>query len=172
VTAATGLVAAGTWTADLAYTRATFTARHRVGPPVHGTISVLSGTVEVGDDGHPARLEATLDPASVDTGHPRRDRDLRGARFLAAGSYPRLVVVADGITVTADGWSAAARLCGRGREAPLPVSARPDGPAAGGSLHVTATARLDLRDLGIRPPTVLMRRLVEVSVSARLTRQA
>ena len=76
-------VAAGIWTVDLAHTRAAFAARHLFGQTVHGTIAVTAGTIEVGKDGRPQRFHATLDPASIDTGHARRDADLRGKRFLA-----------------------------------------------------------------------------------------
>ena len=38
-------VAAGTWTVDLAHTRAEFAARHLFGSTVHGTIGVTAGTI-------------------------------------------------------------------------------------------------------------------------------
>ena len=103
-------VGAGTWTVDLAYTRAAFAARHFFGQTVHGTIAVTAGTIEVGTDGRPQRFHATLDPASIDTGNARRDADLRGKRFLAVGAYPLMEVVADRIAATADGWCADAVL--------------------------------------------------------------
>jgi hypothetical protein len=37
-------------------------------------------------------------------------------------------------------------------------------------LQVSGTARLDLRDVGIRVPGFLVRRFVDLSVSAQLTR--
>jgi polyisoprenoid-binding protein YceI len=163
-------VAAGRWVVDLAATRATFAARHLFGPPVPGSIAVTSGTVEVGEDGRPLRLHATLDPASVDTGNPRRDTDLRGKRFLFVDSYPRMEVVADRITVTAGGWSAAATFCARGQEAPLRIDAILEGAVTGPYLDVSAVARLDLRAVGITVPGFLVRRRVDLSVSARLTR--
>lgn len=162
-------VKAGTWTADLDYTRVTFAARHLFGPPVPGTIAVTSGTIEVGDDGCPQRLHAALDPASVDTGNARRDGDLRGQRFLAVDAYPLMEVIADRITATADGWFADAVLRCHGREAPLRIDATLEGAATGPHLHVRATTRLDLREAGIRVPGFLVRRFVDVSVSTRLT---
>ena len=164
-------VAPGLWTVDPAATRVTFTARHLAGPAVPGTIAVLRGTAEVGADGRVQRLYATLDPASVDTGHPRRDADLRGRRFLAVDDYTRLEVVADQVTATPGGWSAAATVCARGHEAPLHVDAALAGATAT-ELRVTATASLDLRAVGIRVPGFLVRRRVDLSVTARLTRSA
>ena len=66
-------VAAGIWTIDPAHTRAEFAAGHLFGQMVHGTIAVTAGTIEVGPDGQPQRFHAALDPASIDTGHARRD---------------------------------------------------------------------------------------------------
>ena len=165
-------VAAGTWTVDLAHTRAAFTARHMFGSTVHGTIAVTAGTIEVGTDGHPVRLHAALDPASIDTGNARRDSDLRGKRFLAVGVYPVMEIVADRIAGTARGWHADAVLRGHGCEAPVYIDARLEGIATAPRLQVSGTARLDLRDVGIRVPGFLVRRFVDLSVSAQLTRQA
>jgi polyisoprenoid-binding protein YceI len=164
-------VAAGTWTVDLAHTRASFTARHLLGQTVPGTITVTAATIEVGQDGHPRRLHATLDPASIDTGHARRDSDLRGKRFLAVDSYPLMEIIADQITATAEGWRADAALRGHGCEAPLRIDATLEAAAAH-RLQLNGSARLDLRDAGIRVPALLVRRFVDLSVSAVLTRPA
>jgi polyisoprenoid-binding protein YceI len=163
------LVGAGAWTADLAHTRVTFAARHLFGQTVHGTIAVTAGTVDVGPDGCPQRFHATLDPASIDTGNSRRDDDLRGRRFLDAGVYPLMEVAATRIDAAGGGWRAEAVLRARGHEAPVLVDAALDGPAAGPRLQVSGTARLDLRAVGIRVPGFLVRRLVDVSLSAQLT---
>jgi polyisoprenoid-binding protein YceI len=164
-------VAAGTWTVDLAHTRAAFAARHLFGQTVHGTITVTAGTIEVGTDGRPQRLHATLDPASIDTGHTRRDSDLRGKRFLAVDSYPLLEVIADRIVATANGCYAVATLCGRGHQAPLHIEATLEGIPTAPRLRISSTARLDLRAVGIRVPRFLVRRFVDLSVSAQLTQQ-
>jgi polyisoprenoid-binding protein YceI len=164
-------VAAGTWTVDLAHTRASFAARHLFGQTVPGTITVTAATIEVGQDGHPQRLHATLDPASIDTGQARRDCDLRGKRFLAVDSYPLMEIIADQITATAEGWRADAALRGHGCEAPLRIDATLEAAAAH-RLQLSGSARLDLRDAGIRVPALLVRRFVDLSVSAVLTRPA
>jgi polyisoprenoid-binding protein YceI len=165
-------VATGTWAVDPAHTRAAFAARHLFGQTVHGTIAVIAGTVEVGRDGRPQRLHAALDPASIDTGHARRDSDLRGKRFLAVDSYPLMEVIADQIAATADGWFAVATLRGHGCEAPLRIHATLKSAASAPRLQVSGSARLDLRDVGIRVPAFLVRRSIDLSVSAQFTRRA
>ena len=57
----------------------------------------------------------------------------------------------------------------RGHEAPVRVDAALDGPAAGPRLQVSGTTRLDLRAVGITVPGFLVRRFVNVSLSAELT---
>ena len=163
-------VAAGIWTVDPAHTRAEFAAGHLFRQTVHGTIAVTAGTIEVGPDGQPQRFHAALDPASIDTGHARRDGDLRGKRFLAVDAYPAMEIVAERIEATAGGWRADAMLRGRGCEAPLRIDATLDGAATAPCLQVSGTARLDLRGVGIRVPGFLIRRFVDLSVSAQLTR--
>ena len=163
-------VAVGIWTVDPAHTRAEFAAGHLFGQMVHGTIAVTAGTIEVGPDGQPQRFHAVLDPASIDTGHARRDSDLRGKRFLAVDAYPTVEIVAERIEATAGGWRADAMLRGHGCEAPLCIDATLDGAATAPCLQVSGTARLDLRDVGIRVPGFLVRRFVDLSVSAQLTR--
>ncbi len=81
-------------------------------------------------------------------------------------------VLADRIAATADGWCADAVLRGHGCEAPLRIDATLDGAATAPRLQLSGSARLDLRDVGIRVPGFLVRRFVDVSVSAQATRQA
>ena len=163
---------AGIWTADLTRTRAAFTARHLFGQAVQGTIAVTGGTLDVGPDGQPRRFQATLDPASISTGNIRRDADLRGRRFLDAGTFPLMEAAADAIdVVTADRWRTDAVLRVRRSEAPLRIEATLDVLPAEARLLVSGTARLDLRDAGIRVPGLLVRRFVDLSFSAQLTRQ-
>jgi polyisoprenoid-binding protein YceI len=164
-------VAAGTWTADLAHTRAAFAARHLFGQTAHGTITVTTGTIEVSADGQPQRLHATLDPASIDTGNARRDADLRGKRFLAVDAHPLMEVTADRIEVTAGGWRTEAVLRVHGCEAPLRIDATLEGLATVPRLRVTATARLDLHDAGIKVPGFMVRRFVAVTISCQLTQE-
>jgi polyisoprenoid-binding protein YceI len=164
-------VGAGMWTADLTRTRAAFAARHLFGQTVHGTIAVTGGTLDVGPDGQPRRFQATLDPASIDTGNPRRDADLRGRRFLAVEAYSLIEAAADGIDAAGDGWRADAVLRVRRCAAPLHIDAKLDVLPTEARLLVSGTARLDLRDAGIRVPGLLVRRFVDLSFSAQLTRQ-
>jgi polyisoprenoid-binding protein YceI len=62
-------------------------AKDALSRPVSGTLDVHAGHVDVAA-GVPRRAAARLDLASVDTGNARRDRDLRGHRFLDVETRP------------------------------------------------------------------------------------
>jgi polyisoprenoid-binding protein YceI len=160
----TNTLTAGTWTIDATRSRAGFAARG-LGHTVTGTIPLAAATVEIGADGHPTRFVARLDPAGITTGNPRRDRDLRGKRFLKTDAHPQMEVTADRIERTADGWRADATLRVAGAEAPLRV----EGTLADDvPVRVTGTARLDLRTVGITVPGFMVGRWVDITVSAAL----
>jgi hypothetical protein len=59
----------------------------------------------------------------------------------------------------------------RGNEAPLRIETKLDILPTEARLLVSGTARLDLRDAGIRVPGLLVRRFVDLTFSAQLTRQ-
>jgi polyisoprenoid-binding protein YceI len=109
------------------------------------------------------------DPAAIDTGNARRDRDLRGKRFLKVDDHPRLEVTAERVEATAAGWAADATLRAAGTQAPLRVEGALAGPAAGARLRVSGSARLDIRTIGIRVPGFMVGRYVEITVTAELT---
>jgi polyisoprenoid-binding protein YceI len=167
--ATTTRIAAGTWNVDTTRTRAGFAARNFGVRTVHGTIAVSGGTISVDADGRPVRLAATLDAGSVDTGNGRRDTDLRGRRFLNVANHPTIVVSADRIIANADRWRAEAVLRVAGAEAPLTIDAATDGSPGRTVLHVTGTARLDLRAAGIRVPGFMVGRYIDITISADLT---
>ena len=73
---------AGDWLADPAACTITFAVRNFGLRTVTGQIPLTSAVVHIGPDGEPAGLRAELDAGGIRTGHPRRDNDLRGRRFL------------------------------------------------------------------------------------------
>ncbi|MDG6101853.1 YceI family protein [Dactylosporangium aurantiacum] len=162
-------VAAGTWRVETP-ARAGFAARNFGVRTVRGTLAVTAGTLELGPDGRPVRLSGALDAASVDTGNPRRDRDLRGRRFLDVAHHPVIEVTAERFEATAAGWLAHAAVRVAGAETTLPLHGVLDGAPDGQRLTVTGTAALHLPDVGIRVPRFLVGRRVELTVTAHLRR--
>ena len=127
--------------------------------------------MDVDESGRPRAISGSLDLGSVDTGNPRRDKDLRKPRFLDLDRYPAMTFAADSITASPAGWQVTGTLAVRG------TSVRLAGDAAAssheGSATVTAHTRLDRSDLGIRAPGIMIGHALDITVTAalRLTAQ-
>ena len=80
-----------TWQIDPPHSSAQFAVRHLGVSTVRGAFSKVSGTVQY-DPNHPEKtsLQATIDPASVDTRVEMRDNDLRSPNYLDAKKYPTI----------------------------------------------------------------------------------
>lgn len=166
---AAGLLAAGTWQADLAHSTA-FLRVASFGRIVVGTVPIIEGTVEIGPDGRLLAVRGTLQLAAVDTGNPKRDRDLRKPRLLDLDAHPTMTFTSTTIEPLDVGWSVTGTLTARGVSVPLTGTAQAssvDGSAAA----LTATARLDRRTLGVRAPGFMIGKFVEIAVSGTLHRK-
>ncbi|MGY1814881.1 YceI family protein [Blastococcus sp. SYSU D00820] len=157
---------AGRWSVSDSRTRVTFTVGN-LGRPVHGSVAVVWGEVEVAPTGAPVSARAEFDLGTIDTGIARRDADLRAPRFLDIDRHPVMSWSADRFRAEEDGaWTAVGTLRLRGESAPLAVTGRPE--LADGVLRIRATAQLDRTAVGIRAPRVLVGRLVTIEVDAVL----
>ncbi|WP_328460394.1 YceI family protein [Actinoplanes sp. NBC_00393] len=109
------IVRAGTYRIDPARSACRFTATHVLGlKPVTGTMAVTGGTVSVAADPERSIASAELDATSFTTDDPRRDRDVRGKRFLAADTHPEIGFRSTRCRRTADGWQLTGVLAVRG----------------------------------------------------------
>ncbi len=159
----------GTWSVDAGASSARFIARDVLRKPVVGTLPVLAASVEVSASGVPVRISADLDLNGVDTGSPRRDRDLRGPRFFAVQQggvlrFSATVARADG----AGRWLLDGEIVLRGVRCPLPVQVEIT-DVSDERVAVLARAVLDRREIGIDVPRLLVGRVVTISVDAVLT---
>jgi polyisoprenoid-binding protein YceI len=82
---------AATWEIDPAHTAIQFSVRHMMVSNVRGHLGKFTGHVE-GDETKPAeaRVEATIETASVDTANEKRDEHLRSPDFLDAAKFPTI----------------------------------------------------------------------------------
>ena len=97
-------IAAGTYALDTAKSSVTFSVKHMFGlGTAHGSFAVKRAEAYV--DAEPKRcyVDAVLDAASFHTGNPRRDKDIRSARFLDAASHPELTFCGTGVHLNRDG---------------------------------------------------------------------
>jgi polyisoprenoid-binding protein YceI len=92
-----------TWEIDPAHTTIQFSVRHMMVSNVRGQFGKFSGHVE-GDETKPAdaRIEATIQTASIDTANEKRDEHLRSPDFLDAAKFPTITFKSKRIEKTGD----------------------------------------------------------------------
>jgi len=170
--AAAGPAQPGEWIADLATSTVSFTVRNFGLRSVTGQVPLVSARVTVGPSGQPVSVRAELDARGIDTGHPRRDRDLRGARFLATDRWPAITFQASTVQASGAGWTIAGTLTVKDRDCPIRLDVDgaeiiPNDPAS--SVNVCASARLDRRSVGVNSaPAFLIGHTILLSLAIRL----
>jgi polyisoprenoid-binding protein YceI len=87
-----------TWKVDPKHTEVGFEVRHFFSK-VHGRFREFEGTI-VFDEADPAAIsvDATVNAASVDTGNPNRDADLKTDHFFLVEKYPTLTFKSTKVT--------------------------------------------------------------------------
>ncbi|MCE4024872.1 MULTISPECIES: YceI family protein [unclassified Microbacterium] len=86
----------GTWTLDPAHSEVTFSVRHMMISKVRGTFGVKSATLVAPENPLEARVEASVDVTSLDTGDAGRNGHLMSADFFDAEKYPTMDFVSTG----------------------------------------------------------------------------
>ena len=92
-------IPAGTWTVDAAHSVVGFSVKHMGIATVRGTFDAFEGALVVDGDLASARIEATIEAASIDTREEQRDAHLRSADFLDAENHPTLAYRSTGVRV-------------------------------------------------------------------------
>ncbi len=111
--------AANSWRIDRGHSELTFSIRHMVSR-VRGQFNNWSGTI-TGDltDWEGAVVDVTIDAASVDTNHERRDADLRGKDHFEVETYPTITFKSTKIERNGDGLRMTGDLTMRGVTRPV-----------------------------------------------------
>lgn len=88
---------AGTWVLDPSHSEVSFSVRHMMISKVRGTFGLKSATIVAPENPLEARVEASVDVASIDTKDEGRDNHLRSADFFDTETYPTLDFVSTGV---------------------------------------------------------------------------
>ncbi|MBS1674000.1 MAG: YceI family protein [Actinobacteria bacterium] len=86
----------GTWILDPAHSEVTFSVRHMMISKVRGTFGVKSATLVAPENPLEARVEASVDVTSLDTGDAGRNGHLMSADFFDVENYPTMDFVSTG----------------------------------------------------------------------------
>jgi polyisoprenoid-binding protein YceI len=171
-TGTAGIPQAGEWVADLAASTVSFTVRNFGLRSVTGQVPLASASVTVGLSGQPVSIRAELDARGIDTGHRRRDSDLRGPRFLATDQWPAITYQGSDVQASGAGWTIDGTLTVKDCHCPVRLNVigpdmPPDDPAA--PVNLRATARLDRRSAGVNAaPAFLIGHTISLSLGVRL----
>ena len=92
-------------------------------------------------------IELTIDAASVQTGHAKRDRHLRSADFFDAENHPRVRFLSDSVDLQGDRLNVRGRLSARGQTVPLELGAHIR--EVDGELWIEAATIAPHRELGM-----------------------
>ena len=85
------LTHAATWQMDPDHSSLQFKVRHLTVSNVTGTFTKAGGSATIDDqDVSNLKVEVTIDAASVDTAHAKRDEHLRGPDFFDVAKYPTI----------------------------------------------------------------------------------
>ena len=88
----------GTYTLDPSHTEIGFTARHAMVTKVRGAFNEFEGTATTGANLTDARIDVTIQAASVDTKSADRDGHLRSGDFFDVETYPTIRFTSTEIT--------------------------------------------------------------------------
>ncbi|MBS1698893.1 MAG: YceI family protein [Actinobacteria bacterium] len=86
----------GTWNLDPAHSEVTFSVRHMMISKVRGTFGVKSATLVAPENPLEARVEASVDVTSLDTGDAGRNGHLMSADFFDVEKYPTMEFASTG----------------------------------------------------------------------------
>src|SRR5579872_3496749 len=89
------------WNLDTVHSDISFSVRHLMISKVRGHFRKWTGSLSFdGADPASARVQVTIDAASIDTADPQRDEHLRSPDFLNAAAYPSLTFTSTSVQKT------------------------------------------------------------------------
>lgn len=171
------LAAGNAWQIDDAHSAASFSVKHMMVSNVRGAFSKVSGTVAYdGKNLKLAKVDATIDAASINTNDENRDKHLRSADFFDTDKFPTITFKSKKITPAGKGkFKMTGDLTMHGVTKPVTLAV--DGPSAVVSdkkkgtdrIGASATGKINRRDFGISYNSVLDNGGVGISEDVLLT---
>lgn len=144
----------GSWAIDPTHSEVGFSVRHLMVSKVRGRFTRFEGELVTADDPLESSMQATVDLASIDTGHEQRDAHVRSGDFLDVERFPTMTYRSTGIRRDGDGLVVDGDLSLHGvtRSVPLVLEVngfQPDTPFGDTRVGFSAVAEIDRRDFGI-----------------------
>lgn len=147
--------AADSYTVDPGHTYPNFEINHLGFSVMHGRFGATTGKITLDPAAKSGSIDITIDAASVDTGHAKRDAHLKSEEFFNVAKFPTLTYKATRLKFNGDklaGADGELTLLGVTRPVPLTVTAFNCGPHPMNkkpTCGATATATLKRSDFGM-----------------------
>lgn len=165
------------WTIDTKHSSATFTVKHMMVSTVPGQMGGVKGTINYdGKNVDGIKVNATLDPKTINTGEPGRDEHLRGADFFDTDKFPAITFESTGVVpIVSGGFKLGGKLTMHGVTKNVELSV--DGPTEPFKdtkkgierIGASATAVINRKDFGMNYNSVLDNGGVAVSDDVKIT---
>jgi polyisoprenoid-binding protein YceI len=144
-----------TWNVDRSHSWVGFSVKHMMVTNVRGEFGAFKGTVTTeGDDAATAKIDVTIDTASIDTRDAKRDEHLRSADFFDAANQPTIRFVSTGVEKAGSGLKLKGDLTMRGVTKPVVLDVTEVTQAiadgwGGRRVGVQATTKLNRKEFGV-----------------------
>lgn len=167
------------WAIDPTHSEITFKVKHLMIANVKGAFQKFNASIEaVGTDFADARVQATLDAASIFTNEANRDTHLRSADFFDVEKFPQMRFVSTSVESAGDNWLLTGDLTIRDVTRPVVLEMSYEGMATDpwGTQHAafSASAEIDREDWGLTWNVALeaggwlVSRKVKIEIDAQL----
>lgn len=144
---------AGTWKLDAAHSELSFSVRHLAISKVKGKFEKFDVTVVTGEDAADAKITATVDVSSVNTGQADRDGHLRTGDFFLTDEHPTMEFESSKITQDGEHWIVEGDLTLRGVTKPVVLKGEFGGVIVNGYGQTVAgaefTTKIDRTAFGV-----------------------
>ena len=157
---------AGTWTLDPEATTVTVSAKKLGLFTIPATLTVVSGTIEVGEDHEVTNVDIVADATSYTSKNAKRNEHVVGADFLDAGEHPTIVFRSGGVASSADGLNASGTVTMKGQTSPIEVTVS-EVAVSGSTGSFVAAATVDRNAIGVdKMPSFIIGSQLDIAVSA------
>ena len=152
-------VTTGTWTLDNSHSEIGFTVRHAGISKVRGQFTEAAATLDLPEDVTGARINATINTASFDSGDVNRDGHVKGEDFFDVEKFPEITFVSRHVKANGDGFDLVGDLTIKGVTRPVTLETEFNGvavdPFGNTRAGVSAETTISRKDFGLTWNAVL-----------------
>jgi polyisoprenoid-binding protein YceI len=173
------LAQTSTWVPDKAHSEVDFSILHMGLSHVRGHFGNLGGTIVLNEsDITKSTVNVTIDVATVDTGVPPRDGDLKGPNFFDVAQFPTATFVSTSVAKNGNGLTVSGNLTLHGVTKPVVLQVEgPTGPIQGmdkkphsGFSAITTISRMEF-GIAAKFPTAVVGDEIALTIDLDVAKQ-